>query len=142
MPNKEEYVPNKKEMAAPDPKSYFSLNTIFKEPIYCMMYRIKGRSFFKWPPKLGGDTERRGQQTTVQLPPRLGAYDKRLVHKKFLDEMVANGHLKEFIEDENASPEKVEELDSRTRSKRCHTDDTWACNSIYHVRSKAHETTG
>ncbi|XP_058217525.1 uncharacterized protein LOC131328622 [Rhododendron vialii] len=49
-------VPYRKKHAS-DPKSFFSVTTVWKEPIYQILHRIKNRPYFKWPSRLEGDKD-------------------------------------------------------------------------------------
>nr|XP_023899375.1 uncharacterized protein LOC112011225 [Quercus suber] len=37
------------------------VNSLFKEPVYQMLEKIKNEPYFKWPNKMGGDSSRRNQ---------------------------------------------------------------------------------
>ena len=36
-------------------------NSLFKEPVYQILEKIKNEPYFKWPNKMGGDSSRRNQ---------------------------------------------------------------------------------
>ena len=44
------------------------VNSVFKEPIFHVLEKIKNDPFFKWPNKMGGDPTRRNQN--LYLSPR------------------------------------------------------------------------
>ena len=37
------------------------VNSLFKEPVYQILEKIKNELYFKWPNKMGGDSSRRNQ---------------------------------------------------------------------------------
>ena len=37
------------------------VNSLFKEPVYQILEKIKNELYFKWPSKMGGDPSRRNQ---------------------------------------------------------------------------------
>ena len=72
----------------------------FKELVHKILDRIKNKSFFRWPNKVGGDPSRRNQNlyctyhrdkghTTEQCP----------VLKDHLGQLVKAGYLKKFVVD-------------------------------------------
>ena len=40
-------------------KAFQAVNTVFKEPIYKVLAKIKDEPFIKWPRKMGGDPSKR-----------------------------------------------------------------------------------
>ncbi|XP_028121538.1 uncharacterized protein LOC114318778 [Camellia sinensis] len=43
-------------------RSYKAITTVFTEPIYRLLEKIKGEPYFVWPPKMMGDPARRNQE--------------------------------------------------------------------------------
>jgi len=41
------------------PKAFQAVNTVFKEPMYKILAKIKDEPFVKWPRKMGGDPSKR-----------------------------------------------------------------------------------
>ncbi|KAH7841550.1 hypothetical protein Vadar_031385 [Vaccinium darrowii] len=54
-----DYAQQRKDKADPDPKSYFSIIATFNISIYKMLYRIKNEPWFRRPPKMTGNPEKR-----------------------------------------------------------------------------------
>ncbi|KAH7847010.1 hypothetical protein Vadar_020735 [Vaccinium darrowii] len=110
---RKDYTQQKKEKADSDPKSYFSVMATFNIPIYKMLYRIKGEQWFRRPPKMTGNPEkRRATNQHCSYHRDWGHMTEDCVeYKKFLDEKVAKGHLKEFLADSKNDAELIEELD-------------------------------
>ncbi|KAH7862454.1 hypothetical protein Vadar_005027 [Vaccinium darrowii] len=110
---RKDYTQQKKDKADPDPKSYFSVMATFNIPIYKMLYRIKNEQWFRRPPKMTGNPEkRRATNQHCSYHRDWGHMTEDCVeYKKFLDEKVAEGHLKEFLADGKNDAELVEELD-------------------------------
>ena len=52
---KDKYIPGPDEKRPPQQKAYEAVNTIFTEPIYRVMAKIKNEPFFVWPPKMNGE---------------------------------------------------------------------------------------
>ena len=77
------------------------MNTIFKEPIYKLLSKIKSQPFFKWPQPMKGDPSTRDQN-------KLCAYHKHNGHiiedckgfKAHLEKLVKDGHLRDYIKEE------------------------------------------
>ena len=42
------------------------VNTVFREPVHQVLEKIKNKSFFKWPNKMGGDPMKRNQSLHCQ----------------------------------------------------------------------------
>ncbi|XXG81436.1 hypothetical protein AAC387_Pa09g2071 [Persea americana] len=84
-----------------EPTSHVAVNTIFKEPIYRLLNKIKAQPFFKWPRPMVADPSSRDQT-------RFCAYHKQNGHRtdecksfKFhLEDLVKEGHLREYIKQE------------------------------------------
>ena len=83
----------------PNRLSFQGMNTVFKEPIYKMLHKMKGKFFFKWPPKMQGDPSMRDltSQCSYHREVRYLTEDCR-VYKSFLKKLVRDGHLGEFID--------------------------------------------
>lgn len=84
----------------PSETSYRGVNTVFKEPIYMVMSKIKDKPFFKWPKAIPSDPSRRD-------PDKFCPYQKDHIHmtkkckslKKILEDLVIKGHIQEFVKD-------------------------------------------
>ncbi|XP_028096370.1 uncharacterized protein LOC114296277 [Camellia sinensis] len=94
-------------------KSHVAVVTVFKEPIYHIMEKIKRESFFTWPPKMLGDLARRNQKLRWTYHQDKGHMTQNCrALKQHLEDLVAVGHLQEYIdpdkvvtEQENPPPE-------------------------------------
>ena len=69
MPEPRAPVPKKRDRETPARRgalvsglsrvSFQEVSIVFKEPIYKMLHKIKKEPFFKWPPKMQGDSSSR-----------------------------------------------------------------------------------
>lgn len=109
-----DYSQGKKNKHVPDLRSFFIVNTIFKDPIYRILFRIKHRPWFRWPAdKIPGDFKSR-RDTSERC-----SYHKDWGHmtencesyKRFLEEKVTEGLLEEFIEKVPNNREAAMELE-------------------------------
>ncbi|XP_028085048.1 uncharacterized protein LOC114286151 [Camellia sinensis] len=84
-------------------KSHEAVVTVFKEPIYRIMEKIKREPFFTWPPKMLGDPVWRNQKLrcTYHQDRRHMTQNCRAL-KQHLEDLVVVGHLQEYID-----PDKV-----------------------------------
>lgn len=89
------------------------MNTIFKEPIYKLLGKIKTHPFFKRPQPMKGDSSSRDQG-------KFCAYHKQNGHKtnecksfkSHLENLVKEGHLTDHIKEEgqdNSQPPRQED---------------------------------
>ncbi|XXG78142.1 hypothetical protein AAC387_Pa08g2147 [Persea americana] len=96
-----------------EPTSYVAVNTIFKEPIYRLLNKIKAQPFFKWPRPMTSDPSSRDQS-------RFCAYHKQNGHRtdecksyKFhLENLVKEGHLREYIKQEGRGDDRPPRRDA------------------------------
>ena len=85
----------------PAAASYKAVNTIFKEPIYKFLGKIKSQPFFKWPQPMKGDPSTRDQS-------KFCAYHKHNGHrtkdckafKAHLEKLIKDRHLRDYIKEE------------------------------------------
>ncbi|XP_050254995.1 uncharacterized protein LOC126700859 [Quercus robur] len=76
------------------------VNVAFKEPIHKILDRIKNKSFFRWPNKMGGDPSRRNQNLYCTYHRDKGRTTEQCrVLKDQLGQLVKAGYLKEFVVD-------------------------------------------
>lgn len=74
------------------------VNTVFTEPIYKVMIKIKDKLFCKWPKAMPSDPSRRD-------PDKYGSYHKDHGHmtemykslKLFLEDLVSKGHIPDDV---------------------------------------------
>ncbi|XXG54223.1 hypothetical protein AAC387_Pa03g2164 [Persea americana] len=96
-----------------EPTSHVAVNTIFKEPIYRLLNKIKAQPFFKWPRPMATDPSSRDQS-------RFCAYHKQNGHRtdecksyKFhLENLVKEGHLREYIKQEGRGDDRPPRRDA------------------------------
>ena len=73
------------------------VNVAFKEPVYKIIDRIKNKSFFRWPNKMGGDLSWRNQNLYCTYHRDKGHTTEQCkLLKDHLGQLVKAGHLKEF----------------------------------------------
>jgi hypothetical protein len=81
-------------------ESFEAVNTIFKEPIFRILPQIKDKSYFVWPPKMGGDPTSRESKPYCAYHREKGHLTENCrTYKGFLEELVRNGHLRQFVDD-------------------------------------------
>ncbi|XP_028068900.1 uncharacterized protein LOC114271483 [Camellia sinensis] len=80
-------------------KSHEAVITVFKEPIYRILERIKREPFFVWPPKMLGDPIRRNQKLKCTYHQDRGHMTQNCrALKQHLEDLVAVGHLRDYID--------------------------------------------
>ena len=99
----------------PDPTSFIApsfkaFQTMFKEPIYRILNKIKGEPFFVWPPKLPGNPATRNQKLQCSYHRDKGHLIENChKFKTHLEQLVSDSHLGEYI-DSNLSGSKGREM--------------------------------
>ncbi|XP_057506518.1 uncharacterized protein LOC130789705 [Actinidia eriantha] len=82
------------------------INVIFKEPIYKLLTKIRDKPYFKKPKPMGGDPKRRNQRWKCSYDGEKGHKTENCrALKAFLEQLVRDGHLKEFVDDEKTRAE-------------------------------------
>lgn len=80
-------------------KTFQAVNTVFKEPIYKILAKIKDEPFIKWPQKMGGDPSKRNNALRCAFQKEGG---HKIEHckalKSHLEELAQSGHLSDFVE--------------------------------------------
>ncbi|GFS40490.1 hypothetical protein Acr_00g0068850 [Actinidia rufa] len=85
------------------------INVVFKEPIYKLLARIRDKPYFKKPKSMGGDPKRRNQRWRCSYHGEKGHKTENCrALKAFLEQLVHDGHLKEFVDDEKTRAEAAE----------------------------------
>ncbi|XP_028079416.1 uncharacterized protein LOC114281164 [Camellia sinensis] len=80
-------------------KSHEAVVTVFKEPIYRILEKIKREPFFVWPPKMLGDPARRNQKLRCTYHQDRGHMTQNCrALKQHLEDLVAAGHLQDCID--------------------------------------------
>ncbi|XP_028089000.1 uncharacterized protein LOC114289464 [Camellia sinensis] len=79
-------------------KSHETVVTVFNEPIYQILEKIKREPFFVWPPKMLGDPARRNQKLRCTYHQDMGYMTQNYrALKQHLEDLVAAGHLRDYI---------------------------------------------
>ena len=85
------------------------VNVVFKEPIYKILARIRDKPYFRKPEPMEGDPKRRNQRWKCSNHDEKGyKIENCRALKAFLDQLVWEGHLKEFIDETKTQAEKTE----------------------------------
>ncbi|GFZ01236.1 hypothetical protein Acr_14g0008710 [Actinidia rufa] len=85
------------------------INVVFKEPIYKLLTRIKDKPYFKKPEPMGGDPKRRNQHWRCSYyGEKWHKIENCKALKAFLEQLVYDEHLKEFIDNEKTQAEAAE----------------------------------
>ncbi|XP_028076156.1 uncharacterized protein LOC114278338 [Camellia sinensis] len=80
-------------------KSHEVVVTVFKEPIYRILEKIKREPFFVWPPKMLGYSTRRNQKLRCTYHQDKGHMTQNCkALKQHLEDLVAAGHLWDYID--------------------------------------------
>ena len=78
--------------------SFKALSTVFKEPIYRILEKIKAEPFFVWPPKLPGNPAARNQRPMCSYHRERGHLTENCYKfKSLLEQLVSDGHLSEYV---------------------------------------------
>ncbi|XXG88794.1 hypothetical protein AAC387_Pa12g0960 [Persea americana] len=84
-----------------EPTSHVAVNTIFKEPIYRLLNKIKAQPFFKWPRPMTTDPSSRDQSKFCAYHKQNGhRTDECRSYKFHLENLVKEGHLRDYIKEE------------------------------------------
>ena len=82
---------------------------VFKEPIYKLLARIRDKPYFRKPELMGGDPKKCNQHWKCSYHSEKGhKIENCRALKVFLDQLVRDGHLKEFVDEEKYRAEKAE----------------------------------
>ncbi|GFY85297.1 hypothetical protein Acr_04g0000350 [Actinidia rufa] len=85
------------------------INVVFKEPIYKLLARIRDKPYFKKSEPMGGDPKRRNQRWRCSYHGEKGHKTENCrALKAFLEQLVHDGHLKEFVDNEKTRAEVAE----------------------------------
>ncbi|GFZ01188.1 hypothetical protein Acr_14g0008230 [Actinidia rufa] len=85
------------------------INVVFKESIYKLLARIRDKPYFKKPEPMGGDPKRRNQRWRCSYHGEKGHKTENCrALKAFLEQLVHDGHLKEFVDDVKTRAEAAE----------------------------------
>jgi hypothetical protein len=97
--------------------SFKAHSTVFKEPIYRILEKIKAEPFFTWPPKLPGDPAARNQRPMCSYHRERGHLTENCYKfKSHLEQLVSDGHLSEYVNPNLTKQEKMRQSDDRLGS--------------------------
>ena len=86
--------------------SFKAFQTVFKEPIYRILDKIKGKPFFIWPPKLIGDPTAWNQKLQCTYHRDRGHLIENFhKFKTYVEQLVLDGHLAEYVDSNLTEPE-------------------------------------
>ncbi|GFS38479.1 hypothetical protein Acr_00g0057730 [Actinidia rufa] len=103
-------VKRRKEGSSPyETRAKQGINVVFKEPIYKLLPRIRDKPYFKKPEPIGGDPKRRNQRWRCSYyGEKWHKTENCKALKAFLEQLVNDGHLKEFVDNEKTRAEAAE----------------------------------
>lgn len=79
--------------------SFRAFQTVFKEPIYKVMNKIKGKPFFVWPPKLLSDPTLKDQKLQYSYHRSKGHMTENFhMLKTHLEQLASAAHLYQYID--------------------------------------------
>uniref|UniRef100_A0A2N9IJS0 Uncharacterized protein n=1 Tax=Fagus sylvatica TaxID=28930 RepID=A0A2N9IJS0_FAGSY len=94
--------------------SFKAHRTVFKEPIYRILEKIKDEPFFVRPQKLPGDPANRNHKPMCHYHRERGHPTENChVFKSHLDQLVSEGHLGEYVNHSLTEQEKAKESTGR-----------------------------
>jgi hypothetical protein len=97
--------------------SFKAHSTVFKEPIYRILEKIKVEPFFVWPPKLPGDPVTWSQRPMCHYHRERGHLTENCYKfKSHLDQLVFDGHLSEYVNLSLTEREKTKQSEDRPGS--------------------------
>ena len=82
---------------------------VFKEPIQKFLAKIRDKPYFKKTEPMGGDPKKHNQRWRCSFHEERGHKTNSCrALKVFLDQLVRDRHLKEYVDEKNTWAEKVE----------------------------------
>ena len=86
-----------------------AVHTTFKQPIYRLLPFIKDKPYFKWPTKMPGDpATREGKPYCSYHRERGHLTEQCRAYKYHLEQLVKNGHLRQYIDETKSSHQNIE----------------------------------
>ena len=74
------------------------VNSLFKEPVYQILKKVKNEPHFKWPNKIGGDLTKHNQSLYCHYHQDRGhTTEDRRTLRDHLGQLVKAGRLKQFL---------------------------------------------
>jgi hypothetical protein len=94
--------------------SFRAFQMVFKEPIYKIMNKIKGKPYFVWPPKLLGDPASRDPKLQCLYHRDKGHLTENChMLKTHLEQLASAGHLNQYIDDNLSAKRDLNAPDRR-----------------------------
>jgi hypothetical protein len=88
-----------------------AVHTTFKQPIYRLIPFIKDKPYFEWPAKMPGDpATREGKPYCSYHRERGHLTEQCWAYKYHLEQLVKNGHLRQYIDETKSSHQNTEAL--------------------------------
>ncbi|XP_028101256.1 uncharacterized protein LOC114300590 [Camellia sinensis] len=92
-------------------RSYEAITTVFTEPIYRLLEKIKGEPYFVWPSKMMEDPARRNQEWRCTYHREKGHKTQNCRDlKRHLEDLVTVGHLQQWIDVEKTRAKQGQPL--------------------------------
>uniref|UniRef100_A0A2N9HPE1 Uncharacterized protein n=1 Tax=Fagus sylvatica TaxID=28930 RepID=A0A2N9HPE1_FAGSY len=86
-----------------------AVHTVFKQPIYRLLPFIKDQPYFEWPAKMLGDpATREGKPYCSYHRERGHLTEQCRAYKYHLEQLVKNGHLRQYIDETKNSQQSIE----------------------------------
>jgi hypothetical protein len=86
-----------------------AVHTTFKQPIYRLLPFIKDKPYFEWPAKMPGDpATREGKPYCSYHRERGHLTEQCRAYKYHLEQLVKNGHLRQYIDETKSSHQNTE----------------------------------
>uniref|UniRef100_A0A2N9GWH4 Retrotransposon gag domain-containing protein n=1 Tax=Fagus sylvatica TaxID=28930 RepID=A0A2N9GWH4_FAGSY len=99
----------KRSMDQPRAGTCMAVHTVFKQPIYRLLPFIKDQPYFEWPAKMPGDpAAREGKPYCSYHRERGHLTEQCRAYKYHLEQLVKNGHLRQYIDETKNSQQNIE----------------------------------
>jgi hypothetical protein len=86
-----------------------AVHTTFKKLIYRLLPFIKDKPYFEWPSKMPGDPATREGKPYYSYPRERGHLTEQCqAYKYHLEQLVKNGHLRQYIDETKSSHRNIE----------------------------------
>uniref|UniRef100_A0A2N9EQY4 RNA-directed DNA polymerase n=1 Tax=Fagus sylvatica TaxID=28930 RepID=A0A2N9EQY4_FAGSY len=86
-----------------------AVHTVFNQPIYRLLPFIKDQPYFEWPAKMPGDpATRKGKPYCSYHRERGHLTEQCRAYKYHLEQLVKNGHLRQYIDETKNSQQSIE----------------------------------
>uniref|UniRef100_A0A2N9HBP5 Integrase catalytic domain-containing protein n=1 Tax=Fagus sylvatica TaxID=28930 RepID=A0A2N9HBP5_FAGSY len=100
---------SKRSAEQPRAGTCMAVHTVFKQPIYRLLPFIKDQPYFEWPAKMPGDpATREGKPYCSYHRERGHLTEQCRAYKYHLEQLVKNGHLRQYIDETKSSQQNIE----------------------------------